>query len=243
MSSIEITIPILNEQESIAERISTLVSYLSNNQNELNTVSLVLADNGSSDSTPIVAEKLVAKYPHIKFIRVNEKGVGRALKASWEQSNADIIGYMDLDLATDLQHLGPCLNLLLEDKADIVTGTRLAKESIVIGRSKLRSFTSRCFNYLLRVMFNTKISDGMCGFKFLKKRYYPILHENGATSDGWFFATEILLVGEHIGLRVVSVPVKWTDDAKSKVRIISLSLNYLKQMYRLRKRFANHDKI
>jgi glycosyltransferase involved in cell wall biosynthesis len=233
---IEITIPILNEEKTLYQQVKKVYIYIQNKLGDYENVNIILADNGSTDNTQKIAQKITLEFPCIQYIRLEKKGVGRALKASWSQSKADIIGYMDLDLATDLSYIRPVLDMLMSDKADIVTGSRLAKGSTVIGRSLFRTFISRCFNQILYMTFHTSITDGMCGFKFLKKCYLKNILESGAVSDGWFFATEILIIGKHLGYRVIDIPVKWTDDPDSKVNVRKLAIEYIKAMIALRKR-------
>lgn len=235
-STIEITIPILNEESSLHEQVHKAHLFIERNLKDLGSIRIILADNGSTDSTPNIAKLLSQELANVEYLRLEQRGVGRALKASWRQSRADIVGYMDLDLATDLRHLRTAFEMLLTDQADIVTGSRLAKGARVIGRSALRSFTSRCFNSIVKIAFRTSFSDGMCGFKFLKRVHLDNLMEVGAQSDGWFFATEILVTGEYLGYRVRDLPVEWTDDPNSKVKIGKLAIEYLKAMRTLRER-------
>lgn len=230
---IEITIPVLNEEATISEKIRELHNYIENHLQDIGTISIIIADNGSTDTTEGKALALTNELSRIEYIRLGQRGVGRALKASWTKSNADIIGYMDLDLATDLKFIRPALDAL--SCADIVTGSRLASGAKVIGRSRLRNFTSVCFNMLVKRVFQTSFSDGMCGFKFLKKKILEDLMSTGAQSDGWFFATELLVVGEHLNYRVADLPVTWTDDPNSKVKIVKLSMEYIKQIIQLKK--------
>jgi hypothetical protein len=79
----------------------------------------------------------------------------------------------------------------------------------------------------------------MCGFKFLQRNILDSLMKTGAQSDGWFFATEILITGEHLKYRVLDLPVTWTDDPNSKVKVIKLTIEYLKAMFSLRQRLNN----
>ncbi|MCD1213309.1 hypothetical protein B4946_18900 [Vibrio cholerae] len=58
--------------------------------------------------------------------------------------------------------------------------------------------------------------------------------QNGASSDGWFFCTELLVVSEKMKKNLVELPVKWTDDEESKVKIIPLAIEYLKAMRELK---------
>ena len=233
---IEITIPILNEESTLDAQVRKIIDFIAHHLDDLASINLILADNGSTDSTPIIARALEREFERVHYLRLEERGVGRALKASWEDSGAFIVGYMDLDLATSLDHLRPALELLLSDHSDIVTGSRLAKGSRVVGRSLLRNITSRGFNLILKIVFQTSFSDGMCGFKFLKRSNLEQLRAAGAVSNGWFFATEILITAEYLGLRIGDLPVEWTDDPNSKVKIGRLVVEYLKAMRVLRRR-------
>lgn len=238
-NTIEITIPILNEETTLAQQVRTAHAYIQENLQDIGTITITLADNGSTDSTPDIGRALSNELSGVKYLRLEKRGVGLALKSSWGESTADIVGYMDLDLATDLSHLRPALSSLISKKADIVTGSRLAKGARVIGRTPLRNFTSACFNHIVKFIFSTSFSDGMCGFKFLQRSILHPLMTHGAQSDGWFFATEILVTGEHLNYTVLDLPVTWTDDPNSKVKIIKLSLEYLKAMFALRERLRH----
>lgn len=229
---IEITIPVLDEESSLDENIRKVLAFTAGPFPDLQ---LVIADNGSTDKTPEIAAALQAEFPgKVRHLRLEERGVGRALKASWGGSTADIVGYFDLDLATDLKHLSDALPLLQTSEADIVTGSRLTRGAKVIGRSVVRATTSRVFNAIVKVMFNNRFSDGMCGFKFLKRSHFDTLSAAGATSDGWIYATEILIVGEKLGLNVLEIPVVWTDDPDSKAKIGKLANEYIRSLRELR---------
>lgn len=235
---IEISIPILNEEYTLTKQIEHLIGFINESCPELtDQIYIILADNGSIDTTSELSQALERKYSQVKYLKVEQKGVGRALKKSWDISQADIIGYMDLDFSTDLNHLPEVFSHLLNTQADVVTGSRLMRGSKVIGRSLLRTITSRGFNFLLRLLFKTKISDGMCGFKFLTKDAWNTIKLNGADDNGWFFATEVLLVAEFLKFKILSIPVCWTDEPNSKVKIINLSVEYIKRMLKLRRLF------
>jgi glycosyltransferase involved in cell wall biosynthesis len=170
----------------------------------------------------------------VKLVVIGQKGVGLALRTAWESSEADFIGYMDLDLATDISHLREVVEVFLGEKPDVVSGSRLLTKSRVHNRTLRRSITSRAFNSLLGVVFKTSVSDGMCGFKFLKRDCLESIVKNGATSDGWFFATQLLLVAEMTGLKLKEIPVIWSDDRNSKVKVIHLSKEYILEILKLR---------
>lgn len=231
----DVTIPVLNEEATLETQVLILRQFLQKHFPDPGQWKIVIADNGSSDATPEIALRLSQSFPEISLVRVPEKGVGLALKSSWAQSDADIVGYMDLDLATDLPHFLEAYTAIAGKNYDIVYGTRLHPQSQVVGRTFKREVASRVFNLLLKLELGVQFSDGMCGFKFLKRSAYVQLYANGAKNNGWFFSTELLTVAEWLGLRVYELPVKWTDDAaSSKVRILPLAKRYWKDMQALR---------
>lgn len=233
----DITIPVLNEEETLGRQVRILHDFLCRHFPDRGQWHIVIADNGSTDRTAQIAGSLSGELPEVRLVRVPEKGVGLALKTSWAQSRADMVGYMDLDLATDLQHFIQAYNALATEGYDLVYGTRLHRKARVIGRSLKREITSRAFNFIVKRYLGTRFSDGMCGFKWLKREFVRPLVEGGAVSNGWFFSTELLAVAEWKGLKMCELPVRWTDDTSaSKVHISRLAWQYLQAMAVLKKR-------
>jgi glycosyltransferase involved in cell wall biosynthesis len=237
MTTFDVTIPVLNEAPTLDRQVRILYRFLQEHYPEPGQWRIVIADNGSTDDTPHIAEALGDELPEVRLLRVPEKGVGLALKTSWMQSDADIVGYMDLDLATDLRHFVQAVNALDTEGFDLVYATRLHKNARVIGRTLKREITSRVFNFIVKRYLGVRFSDGMCGFKWLHRRHVAPLIAGGAVSNGWFFSTELLTVAEWKGLKMCELPVRWVDDAgSSKVNIRRLAKQYLRAMAVLKKK-------
>jgi glycosyltransferase involved in cell wall biosynthesis len=231
----DVTIPVLNEEATLERQVRILHQFLIAHFPEKGQWRIVIADNGSTDRTPQIAQQLSAALSEVAFVQVPERGVGLALKTSWGQSQADMVGYMDLDLATDLPHFLEAYEAIADKDFDIVYATRLHAKSQVVGRTLKREVASRVFNLLLKGYLGVGFSDGMCGFKFLKRAAYQKLYEGGARNNGWFFSTELLTVAEWLGMKIYELPVKWTDDAtSSKVQIIPLARRYWQDMKALK---------
>lgn len=235
--TIDIAIPVLNEERNLEMKVRTVCGFLDGSREPLQSAGLIIADNGSVDQTAYLAKLLEVEIDRVQFATVPERGVGGALQAAWAQSTADVVGYMDLDLATDLRHLLQVVELF-EEGADVVSGSRLMPGSKVIGRRMIRTVTSVIFNGLIRMVFSSKISDGMSGFKFLRRSLLPYIHAGGATNSGWFYATELLLVSEVQELDLREIPIQWLDDPVSRVRILSLAAEYICDMRDLKKRLG-----
>ncbi len=113
---------------------------------------------------------------------------------------------------------------------------KFALDAVALDTLK-REITSRVFNWMLKIYLGTRFSDGMCGFKWLRREHLPALMDGGAVSNGWFFSSELLAIAEWKGLKLCELPVHWTDDTTgSKVDIPRLAQQYIKAMQVLKKR-------
>jgi len=233
--SIDIVIPVLDEARTLEKQILVLTKFLKNQAKPKFNYQITIADNGSSDDTLAIAKNLAFKFQNIRAVSVGERGVGLALKTAWQKSKCDFVGYMDLDFSTELNHLFDVEKLLLEDY-DCVFGSRLLPKSVVIGRTFRREITSRVFNVVVRRIFRTTTSDAMCGFKFMKRKALNHVLDAGASCDRWFFCAEIAVASQLSDLRVIEVPVLWKDDGLSKVKIPSLTLEYISDILSFKRR-------
>ncbi|MGH9662061.1 MAG: dolichyl-phosphate beta-glucosyltransferase [Bryobacteraceae bacterium] len=194
---------------------------------------LLIVDNGSTDGTAEVAQRLSQSRSGVSFLNLEQKGRGRALRHAWLQSDADAVCYMDVDLSTDLSCLPPLLAAVLDEGYDIATGSRLMAQSRV-RRSPGRELLSRVYNRLVRLLLATRFSDAQCGFKALRRaaveRIVPQIQD-----QSWFFDTELLVLAEKQGLRIKDIPIAWIEDDDSRVRIVSTAWDDLKGLVRLRR--------
>ena len=228
-ATVDITIPVYNEEEVLPYTIASLTEFLDGNLS--NPWQVTIADNASTDSTQAVSEMLARQHPGINYLRIPQKGRGRALRTAWLDSVADIVSYMDADLSTDLSHF-PQLIAALESGSHIAVGSRLSKDSQV-SRGFKREFISRGYNLLINSMFFTGLPDAQCGFKALTRATAEAIVPS-IKNNNWFFDTEMLVIAAKRGFNIASVPVKWTDDPTSTVNVVSTAQEDLKGLLRLR---------
>ncbi len=200
--------------------------------------SLTIVDNGSDDDTPQIAKMLEEKIPEVHYIRIEERGVGIAFKTGIEQNSADIVGYMDVDLSTDLSYLVKMLNLFKKyPELQYVNGSRFHRLSDTRGRKWYRKITSAGLVFLLKTIFHMKATDALCGFTFLRKEAASRLASECSDDKGWFYTVEFLLRAERKGMKICDMPVNWTEDYDTTVKIFKTVKNYIKQMTRLYRMF------
>ena len=230
--TLDVVIPVLNEERALADSVNALAAFLSNNLNDYEWA-VVVADNGSTDATPSICQSLSEQDSRVRHVRLEQRGRGRALKRAWAESNADIVAYMDVDLSTDLSALPQTIAAVDGEGYDIAIGSRLKRGAQVMGRSFKRELISRSYSLIFRAMFLAGFQDAQCGFKAVSRRaaddVAPLVVDNG-----WFFDTEMLLIAEKNGYRIKEIPVKWTDDPASRVKINSTAWEDIKGLLRLR---------
>jgi putative flippase GtrA len=231
---VDIVVPVRNEESDLVPSVRRLVSYL--RESFPFSARVTIADNGSTDATWAIASRLARELPEVRAIHMDLPGRGRALRAIWSQSDAEVLAYMDVDLSTDLNALLPLVAPLLSGHSDLAIGTRLARGARVI-RGPKRELISRSYNMLLRTLMGARFSDAQCGFKAIRRDQARVLLP--LTQDnGWFFDTELLVLAERAGLRIHEIPVDWVDDLDSRVDIIATALADLRGMARLGVGFA-----
>ena len=231
-TKLDIVIPVLNEERDLPPSIATLHKHMSANFAAYDW-RVIIADNGSGDATPQVSRDLASQFPEVSLLRLEQRGRGLALKTAWGNSDADILAYMDVDLSTDLAALRPLVSALDDYGYDIAIGSRLAKGARVELRTLKREITSRGYSLMFRSMFFTSFRDAQCGFKAVSRRVadeiLPLIIDNH-----WFFDTELLILSERNGLRIREIPVHWTDDPDTRVKVLNTSIENVKGLFRLR---------
>jgi hypothetical protein len=192
---------------------------------------ITIADNASTDRTPVLAGEAARWCPRIRTLRFDRVGKGGALRSVWSSSRADVVAYMDVDLSSGLDALLALVAPLCNGHSDIAIGSRLAPGARTI-RGLKRELISRGYNAALRLVLGARFSDAQCGFKAARAEVIqPLLRL--IEDDSWFFDTELLLLAEHNGLRVHEVAVDWVEDVDSRVDIVSTAVGDLRGMARL----------
>ncbi|MBQ6588709.1 MAG: glycosyltransferase [Butyrivibrio sp.] len=238
---INILFPVLNEHLRLEKGIDKCVAYMRENVHI--PYKLTIVDNGSDDDTPEIGRRLAAKYDEVEYVRIEERGVGIAFKTGVLRCEADIVGYMDIDLSTDLEYLSKTIEIFEKKKSvQYVNGSRFSKDSKTHGRKWYRKITSAGLVFILKAMFQMKATDALCGFTFLRTPVAQKLVKMCSDDKGWFYTVELLLRAERTGVNIVDMPIEWVEDYDTTVNVPKTIKNYIIRIYKLKKMFRQEKR-
>jgi glycosyltransferase involved in cell wall biosynthesis len=239
MNSVLVTIPVCNEAAMLDASLHRLVRDL-----DASGISyrLSVAEDGSSDATPAVLQRLQAEFPSLLVsTSPHRRGRGWALRHMWSEIDADIYAFVDADLAAGPTALIDVVSAV-QRGADVATGSRYCAGAIV-RRPPLRDLVSRGYNWIVRRTFGDHIEDHQCGLKaFTRESMADLL--TMSRENSWAWDTEVLVLAELAGMRVAEVPVEWTEYrvARTPIRRL-LSDIYLHGASLLRLKSGLHERL
>lgn len=187
--NISIVIPLLNEEESLNELYRWITTVMQANGF---IYELIFIDDGSTDSSWDLIEKISSKNSEVKGIRFQKNyGKSQALHAGFAMAKGDVIITMDADLQDSPEEIPELYKMITEEGFDLVSGWKKKRYDSVISKN----LPSKLFNYAARKTSGVKLHDFNCGLKAYKNdvvksievtgemhRYIPVLAKNAGFS-------------------------------------------------------------
>lgn len=240
---VDFCLPIKNEALILENSLNKLLDFCVQAQFPFSW-RIIGVINGSNDNSAVILQNFKRRFPEkIDFMEVPEPGRGRALKKYWLMSPADIISYMDCDLAVALENLPTLIFPLINKEADLTIGSRLVAEA-KIERSLFREFISQSYNLLSQILLSHKIADLQCGFKAVTREAFRKIYPQ-LIDDYWFFDTELVILALRSGFRVKQIPVDWRENRyqrrPSTVKVFKDSLIFIKNLLTFKRRLRKLD--
>ena len=229
--TIDLVIPVYNEVLQLEGSVKRLAASVAESLQIPWRV--VVVDNGSQDGTGEVGRRLADQLDYVRYVHLDVKGRGRALRQVWTETDAQFSLYMDVDLSTDLAAVPRAVELL-QQGADLVSGSRLDRRANTT-RCLKREIISRVYNWLIRWGLSTRsFDDAQCGFKGIRvSTVRPLLPL--VQNQHWFFDTELLVLAELAGLEIRTFPVTWIEDSDTRVNIPKTVWEDVRGLARLRR--------
>lgn len=240
--TLDLCLPVYNEAAILASNVQRIVDFIQENDLAVDC-RLVILVNGSTDQSAQIAQELSQRWPNlVNYQDYKVASRGSALLAYADISTADWWGFMDIDLAVDLNSLRKFFELMTDQSVDVLLASRLMAESSYTN-NWIRKIISVVYNQLARFVLQTSIKDHQCGFKFIKQSWWQILRPYLQDSR-WFLDTEIIAWTTKLGGKMIEMPVDWVNNRyqvrPTKVKLVRDIINFLIDLYHLRKRLRAH---
>jgi glycosyltransferase involved in cell wall biosynthesis len=203
MTKLTILMPCLNEAATIERCIKKAQSFLEKSRIE---GEVLVADNGSSDSSIDIAKK-----NNVRVIHISEKGYGATLLGGVKNSKGKYIIFADSDDSYDFSNLQPFI-IELERGFDLVIGNRF-KGLIKKGAMPIlhKYFGNPVLSFLGRIFFKSKIGDFHSGIRAFKKEKILNLNLN---SSGMEFSVEMIARATLENLKITEIPTTLSPDGR-----------------------------
>ncbi|MFA5077843.1 MAG: glycosyltransferase [Candidatus Micrarchaeia archaeon] len=244
-TGISVIVPVFNGERYVLPALAALKKELRGLDYEI-----IISDGGSSDKTALQARDAMKQDRRIVLLEPPKSERWRKARSFLEAARVSkfpSIFYVDVDMSAEP---GQIRGLLKELKdADIAIGSRLVDGSKTERRLD-REFLSRFYNFLVRLLFDSKVHDHQCGFKAFRKRSLTDLAQR-TSSDHFFWDTEMLVWAQRTGLAVREVPIAWREGSSSTINTLTDSFGLFLDILRFRtgllkadsKMPTNHNKI
>jgi dolichyl-phosphate beta-glucosyltransferase len=235
---LSVIIPAFNESRRLGPTLDAAHAHL---QGCGYTYEIVVVNDGSSDSTAALVEAKTLNIPHLQLITLPEnKGKGAAVKVGMLGARGKVRLFMDADNSTSIEQVDSLLPFLTRGYAIVVGSRRIEGASIHTEQSPLRSTLGSIFRTIAGAVAPTGVVDTQNGFKLFTEEAANKIFST-LTTQRWSFDVEVLLLAKKHSLRVVEVPIIWTNDAQSKLDFLDM-FQMLVDLLRIRARLLFSEK-
>ena len=224
-----IILPTYNEKDNIVELINAMYSALPPSID----FEVVVVDDNSPDGTAEAVRQNFAGDARVKlFVRTDDRGLATAIRYGVERSAGDVLVFMDTDFNHDPAILPQMIKFL--EYYDIIIGSRF----VMVGgmEDRFRQFSSRIYNYAIRILFRTPVHDNLSGFfSIYRDKLMSMDLDQICYGYGDYFI-RLLMVAHQRGYNMLEIPVfyRLRMHGHSKTQFLSILTQYTTALLMLR---------
>jgi glycosyltransferase involved in cell wall biosynthesis len=209
---VSIVIPVYNEEGILREAIAELRAGIGGDL----SYEIILAENGSKDSTAELATHLEAEMPEVRTFSLGEPNYGKALRRGILEAKGTYVICEEIDLC-DLDFHRRALERLRHRDCDFVVGSK-AMKGASDERPILRRAATKVINGMLRVALDFRGTDTHGLKAFHRETVAPIVDQ--CVIDRDLFASELVIRAGRAGLRVVEIPIKLAEKRPPAINLV-----------------------
>lgn len=237
---LSIVVPAYNEERRLPESLRQILAYLDRQQY---AAEVIVADDGSSDTTAAIVERVAAQRPEVRLLRLDHRGKGYAVRAGALAARGAYVLLCDADMAVPIEEWDQ-LRTTLERGYHVAIGSREGIGATREGEPWYRHVMGRVFNMIIRIVAVGGFQDTQCGFKAMHRgvaedlfRRVRIYGDDAPTVQGaavTAYDVELLYLAVKRGYRVAEIPMPWRYGEETKVSALRDSQRNLRDVLRVR---------
>ena len=220
-----------NEKENINKLISAILNIFKKNNLECN---IVVVDDNSPDKTADIVRKKYRRNKKIKIIvRKNEKGLATAIKRGIEESDGEILVFMDTDFSHDPGLIPKMIRLT--KNYEVVSGSRYIKGGGIETKS-YRKIATTIMEIYIRIILGTNIKDFTNGFVAVRRDLLDNLNLEEIFYGYGDYCIRLFYYALKRKAKILEIPAfyKFRKEGGSKTNILSHGLQYALEVLKLR---------
>ncbi|MEH6679371.1 MAG: glycosyltransferase family 2 protein [Sediminicola sp.] len=170
---LSVVIPLLNEEESLMELHDWIASVMRSNHF---LYEVIFIDDGSTDGSWEIIQRLGKVDPHVKGIRfLKNYGKSQALHAGFKAARGEVVITMDADLQDNPEEIPELYQLIQQKGFDLVSGWKKKRYDSILSKN----LPSKLFNWAARRTSGVRLHDFNCGLKAYRKEVVKTIEVSG----------------------------------------------------------------
>ncbi len=197
---LSVVIPAYNEQATLRHVVESILQLPC-------VLEVIVVDDCSQDTTPAIVADLSRVHPQVRGIR-HERNQGKtaAVKRGITASVGNIVIVQDADLEYDPAEIPDVIGPILQDKADVVYGSRFLVRKATRVLYFYHFLANRILTFWCNLFSNMNMTDVETGYKAFRG---SIIRDMVITSSGFGFEIEVTAKVAKLGARIYEVPISY----------------------------------
>lgn len=217
---LSIVIPAYNEERRLGRTLERIRGYIESSPSPTLNAEIIVVNDGSTDGTARVVEEYARHMVCLRILSNGEnRGKGYSVRRGMLEARGRVLLFTDADLSSPIEESQKLLAAIAAGN-DVAIGSRAIDRTLIdVHQSRVREVAGMLFNGVVRLLTGLSFQDTQCGFKaFVREPCRIVFQQQRIERFG--FDPEVLFLARRHGLRAAEVPVRWSHDPATKVRML-----------------------